>query len=307
MNALYRGRLAPSPTGRVHFGVARTALVAWLRARKVGGALVMRMEDLDPPRVVAGAAEQIVEDLRWLGLDWDEGDDLAEPGPHAPYVQSQRFALYETALETLRAKGLLFPCTCTRKELMALASAPHGDSDLGPRYPGTCLHTPPRGDRNAALRFRMPPGEPFVDALHGAQPASEGDDFVVRRSDRLYAYQLAVVVDDIAMQITEVVRGDDLLSSTPRQIALYRALDAEPPTFLHVPLVLGPQGERMSKRFGSMGVAELRAAGMSAEQVVGKLAVSLGLVPEGTVLAARELVAYFELAVIPKQAVLIRE
>jgi glutamyl-tRNA synthetase len=292
-NAEYRGRLAPSPTGRVHWGTARTALVAWLRARSAGGALVMRIEDLDPPRVVAGSAAEIMADLRWLGLDWDEGPDVG--GPYGPYVQSQRFATYAAAIEALEEKGLVFPCTCTRKELQAIASAPHGDSDLGPRYPGTCLHGPTHPERPASRRFRMPRSEAFVDLLHGAWPQGEPDDFVVQRSDGHYAYQLAVVVDDIAMGITEVVRGDDLLSSTPRQIALYRALDATPPAFLHVPLVLRDNGERLAKRNGATAIAELREQGMTPEQVIGVLGASLGLVARGTTLSARELLPRFAL------------
>jgi glutamyl-tRNA synthetase len=273
-------------------GIARTALIAWLRARACGGALVMRIEDLDPPRVVPGAAEAICADLRWLGLDWDEGPDVG--GAHGPYAQSERFDSYERAIEELRAHGLVFECTCSRKEL-AIMSAPHGDAELGPRYPGTCLRVPPREDRPASLRFRMPRGEAFVDAVRGPQAESEPDDFVVRRADGLYAYQLAVVVDDIAMGITEVVRGDDLLSSTPRQIALYRALGKEPPAFAHVPLLLGFDGTRLSKRAGSASIAERRSAGARPEEVIGELATSLGLVAPGTRIAARELIPGFEL------------
>lgn len=277
----------------MHWGTARTALVAWLRARSAGGVLVMRMEDLDPPRVVPGSADEIMRDLRWLGLDWDEGPDVG--GPCGPYVQSLRFDSYAAALETLKDKGLLFPCTCTRKELLAIASAPHGDSDLGPRYQGTCWHGPTHPDRPSSQRFRMARGEPFVDLMRGPWPQSEPDDFVVRRSDGHYAYQLAVVVDDIAMGITEVVRGDDLMSSTPRQIALYRAFDREPPAFLHVPLGLGADGERLSKRNGATAIAELREQGMTPEQVIGRLGVSLGLVAEGTTLSALELLPLFTL------------
>jgi glutamyl-tRNA synthetase len=275
----------------VHWGTARTALVAWLRARSAGGTLVMRIEDLDPPRVQPGSAEEIMADLAWLGLDWDEGPDVG--GPYAPYVQSQRFATYAAAVEIIERKGLIFPCTCTRKELQAIASAPHGDSDLGPRYPGTCLHGPTHPERPSSRRFHMPRGEAFVDELHGPRPESEPDDFVVQRSDGHYAYQLAVVVDDIAMGITEVVRGDDLLSSTPRQIALYRALDAEPPRFLHIPLGLGADGERLSKRNGAIAIAELREQGMTPEQVIGVLGASLGLVAQGTTLTARKLLPFF--------------
>jgi len=269
----------------MHWGTARTALLGWLRARSAGGVLVMRMEDLDPPRVVPGSADEILRDLEWLGLDWDEG----------PHVQSQRFDRYEAAIETLRALGLVFACTCSRKDLQAIASAPHGDSALGPRYPGTCLHAPIRTDRPAALRFHMLRGEAFSDGLHGAQPESEPDDFVVKRADGVYAYQLAVVVDDIAMGITEVVRGDDLLSSTPRQIALYRALGAEPPRFLHVPLLLGPDGTRLSKRHEAPAVGEQREQGRAPEHVIGALAATLGIVPAGTVISARELLPLFEL------------
>jgi glutamyl-tRNA synthetase len=277
----------------MHWGTARTALLAWLRARSAGGALVMRIEDLDPPRVVPGSAEGILEDLRWLGLDWDEGPDVG--GPHAPYVQSQRFDRYEAAIEALREQGLIFPCTCSRKDLSALASAPHGDLDLGPRYPGTCLRAPVRTDRPAALRFRMARAEAFVDGVHGARPESEPDDFVVKRADGVYAYQLAVVVDDIAMGITEVVRGDDLLSSTPRQIALYRALRADPPAFVHVPLMLGWDGVRLSKRHGATAIGELRERGASPEEIIGRLATSLGLVEHGVRLSARELLPLFAL------------
>jgi glutamyl-tRNA synthetase len=299
----YRGRFAPSPTGALHSGGARTALVGWLRARHEGGAFVMRVEDLDPPRVIPGAARQILDDLRWLGIDWDEGPDLG--GPFAPYVQSERLSRYDAALERLRAGGAVYRCTCTRKEVQ-IASAPHGeaDGDDGPRYPGTCRDGPTHPERPAALRFRMPDPMPgFDDVLHGPVPARESTgDFVVRRSDGLHAYQLAVVADDIAMEITEVVRGDDLLSSTPRQIALYRALGAEPPRFFHVPLVLGPDGARLGKRHGSIAIADRRAAGATPEQVVGDLAASLELVPRGTPIAAADLVASFDPSRLPRGA-----
>jgi glutamyl-tRNA synthetase len=291
----YRGRFAPSPTGAVHLGTARTALVAWLRARSVGGAFVLRMEDLDGPRVRVGAAEAILADLRWLGLDWDEGPDVG--GPHAPYVQSACTSLYEDALARLRAAGRVYPCTCTRKELAESASAPHGEE---PVYPGTCRHGPTHPERPASMRFGFPEGAPFDDVLMGRRDDGvRSGDFVVRRSDGLFAYQLAVVVDDLRMGITEVVRGADLLSSTPRQIALFEALGGTPPAFLHVPLVLGPDGERLAKRHGAIAIAELRAGGASAEQIVGRLAASLGLVEAGQVVSPRALVERFELARLP--------
>jgi glutamyl-tRNA synthetase len=292
----YRGRFAPSPTGHVHLGTARTALVAWLRARSEGGAFVMRMEDLDGPRVRAGMADAILQDLRWLGLDWDEGPDVG--GPHAPYVQSERSAHHREALDGLRARGLVYPCTCTRKELAELASAPHGEE---PVYPGTCREGRAHPERPAAMRFRFERGAPFVDALLG--PREDGissGDFVLARTDGLFAYQLAVVVDDLLMGITEVVRGSDLLASVPRQVALWRALGAEPPGFLHVPLVLGPDGERLAKRHGAIAVRDLRASGQSAEEIVGRLAGSLGLAAPGERVTPRELVGRFSLARLPR-------
>lgn len=294
----YRGRLAPSPTGRIHFGTARTSLVAWLRARAAGGTLVMRIEDLDPPRVVPGAADAMLEDLRWLGLDWDEGPDT--DGPHAPYAQSRRGDRYKQALAQLAAAGHTFECSCTRKEVAAASSAPHGD--LGPRYPGTCRHGATHPERPRSLRFRMDaPGASFDDVVHGAVPPSPPDDFVVRRSDGLYAYQLAVVIDDIAMGITEVVRGDDLLSSTPRQLALYDALGSTPPAFLHVPLVLGPDGARLSKRHGHIAIADYRDAGHSPQRVVGALAHTLGLAQAGEAITPHALIQRFDLTVLPRE------
>ena len=211
----------------------------------------MRIEDLDAPRVVEGSAESICDDLRWLGLDWDEG----------PVWQSERHDRYELALARLREAGLVYPCSCSRKEIAALASAPHGDDDLGPRYPGTCRDGAQHPDRPCSVRFRM------TDA---------GDDFVLRRADGIWSYQLAVVVDDAEMGITEIVRGADLLSSTPRQVALHRALGYEPPEFLHVPLVHGSDGARLSKRHGAAAIAELRRD-HPPEEVIGMLAGSLGM------------------------------
>lgn len=289
----YRGRLAPSPTGTLHLGVARTALVAWLRARKQQGTLVMRIEDIDTPRVVAQSAHAIMADLRWLGIDWDEGPEVG--GPHAPYEQSRRGALYAAALETLAQRDHVYPCTCSRKEIASVASAPHGD--LGPLYPGTCRAGPIRSDRPAALRFKHHGGAPvFSDVLHGPYSDAAVDDFVLRRGDGMIAYQLAVVVDDIAMQISEVVRGDDLLSSTPRQLALYAALGAPAPQFLHVPLLLGADGRRLSKRHQAPSIAEYRARGVSAQTIIGWLAASLGLLDAPEPVTPGDLIAGFELS-----------
>lgn len=283
---MYRGRLAPSPTGLAHLGIARTSLVAFLRARSQHGQLWMRIEDLDGPRVVAGMADALLRDLTWLGIDWDE-DTMR---------QSLRFDAYEAALEQLRAQGLVYPCTCSRKEIASVASAPH-EGDLEPRYPGTCRHGVSHDDgRTPSWRFRMPEREAdFVDALHGVRIGHTGSDFVIKRADGVYAYQLAVVVDDIAMRITEVVRGDDLLSSTPRQIALYRALGAPVPGFLHVPLMLGRDGTRLAKRHGATSLAQLRDQGVSAERIVGYLAHTLGLIDRDEPISARELIPSFDL------------
>ncbi|HEX2093301.1 MAG TPA: tRNA glutamyl-Q(34) synthetase GluQRS, partial [Longimicrobiaceae bacterium] len=256
---MVRGRFAPSPTGRLHLGNARTALLAWLHARSAGGRFVLRVEDLDRGRVRPGYAEAQLADLRWLGVDWDEGPDVG--GPFAPYLQSEREALYRETLGRLEERGLLYRCRCSRREIAAAASAPHGPADEGPRYPGTC-RARPAGERDgpAALRFPVSPGEVgFRDLLQGPvafDPEAETGDFVVRRRDGVAAYQLAVVVDDAAMGITHVVRGADLLPSTARQLLLYRALELLPPEFLHVPLLLGPDGERLAKRHGAVSLGE---------------------------------------------------
>jgi glutamyl-tRNA synthetase len=305
------GRLAPSPTGRLHLGVARTSLVAWLDARAAGGRLLLRVEDIDTPRVVPGAAEAIARDLRWLGIDWDEGPDVG--GPRGPYVQSARTALYEAALSRLGALGRTFACTCTRKEVALAASAPHGPADDGPRYPGTCREAPrERPGRAPAIRLRTEPGDRVVhrDRLLGALDedvfAATGD-FVLLRSDGLWAYQLAVTVDDLAQGVTSVVRGADLLGSTPRQALLRRLLDptAPPLSTLHVPLVLGPGGQRLAKRDRAASVAELREGGATAEQVVGWLAASLGLVPSGTRVPAAALLPLYDPARLPQDPVTI--
>lgn len=295
----YRGRLAPSPTGRLHLGVARTALLAWLDARAAGGVLLHRVEDLDGPRTVAGAAAAIADDLRFLGLDWDEGyDGGTTPGP---YHQSQRGDFYERALAELARRGLLFPCSCTRKEVREASSAPHGE--LGPQYPGTCRLRPQHPERPQSLRFRMPDvPHAFVDGVFGAVDMDVRDDFIVRRADGLYAYQLAVVVDDIAMGVTHVVRGADLLSSTHRQLALYAALDAAPPRFSHVPLWLSPDGRRLAKRDGAVAVADYRAAGVSPHRLLGALAASVGLCPLGAEVTPRELLQRYRAHRLPMRA-----
>lgn len=286
-----RGRFAPSPTGLMHVGNARTALVAWLSVRQKQGVFVWRLEDIDTPRVVTGMAEAAEEDLAWLGIDWDEGP--AKGGIFSPYSQSQRSQIYEEALEALLAKDQIFPCEYSRKDLQSLASAPHGHEGLSP-YPVSLR--PARLDTNwfealsatqhpyASIRYKVQTGKiVFEDLLQGvvAQDVlNEVGDFVIKRRDGMYAYQLAVVVDDIAMEISEVVRGMDLIDSTARQIQLIRSLGGKIPLYAHVPLVLNDQREKLSKRDEGLTLRSLREAGIKPAQLRGYLAYTLGLIDE---------------------------
>ncbi len=277
------GRFAPSPTGDLHVGSALAALAAWASARSAGGRFVYRVEDLDGPRAVPGSSERQIEDARWLGLDWDEGPDVG--GPHGPYRQSERDALYEAALQRLAKAGHLFPCRVSRKDLLELASAPHGADGLPP-YPVALRPRDlapdwfDRGPRDAALRFAVEAGAvAFEDRVVGRvveDVRQSVGDVVLKRRDGVYAYQLAVVVDDLAMGVTEVVRGMDLLDSTARQIRLIEALGGTVPTYAHVPLLVNARGEKLSKRDGALTVRSLREAGVSSEALVGWLAAALG-------------------------------
>ncbi|WP_248926284.1 tRNA glutamyl-Q(34) synthetase GluQRS [Paenibacillus hamazuiensis] len=307
-----RGRFAPTPSGQLHIGNARTALLAWLQIRSAQGRFVLRMEDIDKPRSKPELARQIVDDLLWLGLDWDEGPGAG--GDYGPYVQSEREFLYGEALDKLMRQGLLYPCYCSRAELVGIASAPHGLSSEGPVYPGTCrsLTSEQRAVKQAvktpSLRFAMPDKEMvFDDLVAGKQrfPAGAGGDFVVKRADGIFAYQLAVVVDDAAMRITDVLRGVDLLDSTPRQLALYEALGLDAPRFAHVPLLYGPDGKRLSKRHGAVSVTGMRAAGTSPEKVIGCLAYWSGLISCPEPVKASDLVPLFDAAKIPTGDILI--
>jgi glutamyl-tRNA synthetase len=286
----YRGRLAPSPTGYLHLGHARTFWAAYERAREAGGALVLRDEDLDPSRSRAEFAAAMLEDLRWLGVGWDEGPDVG--GPFAPYTQSARRSFYLEAWSRLVASGHVYPCVCSRRDIARAAEAPHESptsdgartagaraaSDDEPHYPGTCR--PPAGvapraaESPAGLnwRFRVPEGEEvvFEDVRQGRQVFVAGrdfGDFVVWRRDDVPAYQLAVVTDDALMRITEVVRGADLLKSTARQILLQRALGHPTPAYFHCDLVTDERGERLAKRHESLSLRALRAAGLTPEAV----------------------------------------
>lgn len=279
---MIRTRFAPSPTGDLHLGGAWTALASWVLARARGGRVLLRVEDLDPPRVVAGAAARIAEDLAWLGLDWDEG----------PVFQSGRAAAYDAAIATLSARGLVYPCDCSRQEIARVASAPHaGEESI---YPGICRDLDPARPfkRSPALRVRVPDREvSFDDSWTGTfrqHLARDVGDFVLRRGDGVTAYQLAVAVDDAQMGVTDVVRGVDLLGSTPRQIWLLEVLGLPSPRYAHVPLVVAADGARLAKRTRGASVRELRAAGFSAEEIVGELAFGLGLAPDASPRTARE-------------------
>jgi glutamyl-tRNA synthetase len=290
---LTRGRLAPSPTGAQHVGNARTYLIAWLSARSQEGELPLRIEDIDSPRIKQGATAQILDDLNWLGLDWD-GE---------PVVQSQRLDFYEAALRLLQERELVYPCTCTRTDVAEAASAPHAGSE-GPAYPGTCAHrrvadAAELGDRPYSWRFRAKGSPTFVDDFRGPIDVEPAGDFVVWKSAGTPAYQLAVVVDDAAMGVTEVVRGDDLIPSTPRQLMLYEALNLEAPLLIHVPLVVGPDGRRLAKRHGDTRLSALREAGVQAEWLVGLLAWSCGWSSNPEPISASELLPLFRLDSIP--------
>ena len=265
----YRGRLAPSPTGLLHIGHARTFWIAAWRAQQNAGTLILRNEDLDPQRSRPEFAKAMLEDLRWLGFRWSEGPDCG--GPYGPYSQSERRSHYLSAWRKLRDAGFIYPCTCSRKDLEQAASAPN-DADDEPNYPGRCssrddaaLFQSPAG---VNWRFRVPDSEQvrFADIQLGVQTFTAGrdfGDFIVWRRDDVPAYQLAVVVDDAQMQITEVVRGADLLKSTARQILLYRALKLGVPAYYHCDLVRDEAGVRLAKRHDSLSIRQLRENGLS--------------------------------------------
>lgn len=277
-----RTRFAPSPTGDLHLGGVWTALASWAVARDASGSVVLRVEDIDTPRVVAGAADRILEDLAWLGIDWDEG----------PILQSSRTTIYEAALAQLDQAGLTYPCDCSRAEIARAASAPHpGEEGRESIYPGTCRDASPRRafKRSPAIRLRVPEDArvAFDDAIAGHVeedvPQSVGD-FVLRRGDGVFAYQLVVAIDDAAMDITTVVRADDLLGSTARQLLLMRLLGYQKvPGYVHVPLVVAPDGQRLAKRAPRATVRELAARGVSREEMIATLAHGLGLVEAGAV------------------------
>jgi glutamyl-tRNA synthetase len=268
----YRGRIAPTPTGHLHLGHARTFWVARQRASQAGGIIVLRIEDLDPQRCRPAFADAMLEDLRWFGLTWEEGPDVG--GPFGPYVQSQRRPLYLEAWRRLKDAGLIYPCSRSRQDVRRAAQAPHPEEeDAEPLYPIEWRPPPDTGldathPAGVNWRFRVPDGEVvrFRDGRYGEVAYEAGrdfGDFLVWRRDDVPAYELAVVVDDAATRISEVVRGVDLLRSTARQLLLYRALGLEPPDFFHCPLMTDEQGRRLAKRTDALSLRAMRAQGLS--------------------------------------------
>jgi glutamyl-tRNA synthetase len=289
-NEQVRGRFAPSPTGPLHLGNLRTALVAWLMARRIGGGFIVRMEDLD--RVTSSLAHEAdqLDSLRSIGLDWD-GEVVR---------QSERFSLSRAAIDRLRAAGLVYECFCTRREIRLAAEAPQGPDTEG-RYPGTCreLTQVQRAElgaqgRRPALRLLSDGGEERFDDLFSGTHTGRVDDLVLQRNDGVPAYNLAVVVDDAAQGVTQVVRGDDLVASTPGQIRLHRLLDLPIPQYAHVPMVLAPDGTRLAKRHGAVTLADLAARGWSPGEVCARLARSIGIDTGGRAVTATELLDLFD-------------
>jgi glutamyl-tRNA synthetase len=317
------GRLAPSPTGALHLGNARTFLLAWLSIRQQAGQIVFRIEDLDSPRVKPWAIEQTLQDLQWLGLDWDRLASDSEQGLHATtsrqdyWLQSDRLQRYEAILQQLQNAGKIYPCLCTRSDVAAAASAPHENSHSFPElegvvYPGTCrelsLKQLPKTEKYC-WRWRFESGEQtFRDVLRGTQAANaelQLGDFVIARVEhgrRWPAYQLAVVVDDFDQGITEVVRGDDLLFSTFRQLAILQFLDWPIPIYIHVPLMVGGDGRRLAKRHGDTRLCTLREQGVSSQAVAGYLAFTLGLIAEPKAIEPASLIGHLNWSRLPRQA-----
>lgn len=294
---MIRGRFAPSPSGRMHLGNVWSCLLAWLSARSAGGGMVLRLEDLDPDRCKMEYCDQVMRDLEWLGLDWDG----------QPVYQSRRTEAYAEAFHTLERRGLVYPCYCTRAERLA-ASAPHR-SDGAAVYDGRCRRLLP-AEREALSRTRRPawrvlvPEESitFRDLLQGEYSEDlfrDCGDFILRRSDGVYAYQLAVVVDDAAMGVTQVVRGSDLLDSTPRQLWLQEVLGLPHPSYGHVPLLLAPDGHRLAKRDRDLELGQLREM-YTAPQLVGRLAFAAGLIPEYAPVTPGELLPLFAWTKVPR-------
>ena len=307
MTGREKGRFAPSPSGRMHLGNLLCSLLAWLSARKAGGSVVLRIEDLDKARCPDAFARQLEQDLAWLGLTWDEGG-MEQPG----YCQSQRSQIYQEYFDRLVQQGLVYPCFCSRAQLHG-ASAPHR-SDGTPIYGGTCRQLTAQerqqrsSGRNAAMRLKVPDRQiAFVDGHLGRVEqnlAGECGDFILRRADGVFAYQLAVVVDDALMGVTQVVRGADLLDSTPRQLYLYELLGLTPPRFYHLPLLLAPDGRRLSKRDGDVSLEQLQQR-YTPQEILGRLGWLAGLLQRPQPMELNQLLELFDWEKVPRQDILL--
>ena len=295
-----RGRFAPSPTGRMHLGNVYCALLSWLAAKNEGGEWILRIEDLDPQRSRMEYAEQIEQDLKWLGLEWDEGGSSG--GPYSPYYQSQRQEIYDYYFRQLQQQQTVYPCYCTRADILAATQAPHlGEPTLA--YPGTCRNLTDEERRRKSLvkqpsyRLKVPSETvTFEDGHYGpcrTNLAQTCGDFIVRRADGVFAYQLAVVVDDMLMHINQVVRGRDLLSSTPQQIYLYELFNSSVPMFYHVPLLMSSEGSRLCKRDKSMDMGELKKLYTKPEQLLGLIGAVCGIIDRQEEVTASELLKEF--------------
>ncbi|MEE9446641.1 MAG: tRNA glutamyl-Q(34) synthetase GluQRS [Arenicellales bacterium] len=291
------GRYAPSPSGAQHLGNIQTALLAWLQARMAGGKFILRMDDLDAPRIKLGSAEQIIDDLKWIGLDWDNVVGARYTADEQRvYAQSNNLAVYQKVFETLVEQGQVFPCVCSRKQIKHKVGRPNTAGHY--IYPGSCRKLDAREylhKKGIAWRFSVS-AEPilFTDRIMGTQNqnlALEWGDFIIKRKDGIFAYQFASVVDDVYLKVTDVVRGEDLLSSTPAQIAIYNALNQLPPRFWHMPLKRDDAGLKLSKRDGADSLQLLRADAKTPEQVLGRLAYDLGLMTDDRPLELNELLS----------------
>lgn len=306
-----RGRFAPSPTGYMHLGNAWVALLAWLQVRQQGGTFVLRIEDIDEQRSKAIYEDAIMRDLHWLGLDWDEGPN--QGGASGPYVQQQRYDRYETALAALKGQGLLYPCYCSRARLQAIAGAPHaGEAYVYDRHCyGLSQAQQASMTKVPSWRIHVPDETiSFTDGLYGLQEAylpSACGDFVVRRADGMFAYQLAVSVDDAAMGMTHVLRGRDLLASAAPQIWLIRLLGGTAPAYMHVPMLMDKSGERLSKRQQGITLGQLRDAGLTGEQVIAYLAYKGNLIDRFEELRPSQLIQSFNSLKLEKENIYIEE
>lgn len=297
-----KGRYAPSPTGELHLGNVATALLAWLQIKQLGGQFLLRIEDNDQQRSKPEFIDQIFFDLEWLGLTWDE----------KPVLQSERTALYREALNTLQSKGLTYPCFCSRKDIQTLASAPHSILSDGPDYPGFCRDLSAeeqeamRRDKDPSIRFKLPhQSYSYTDIIRGEQSFAPGwgGDFVIKRADDMWAYQLACTVDDLEMGITHVIRGGDLVDSTPRQIAIIRALGNTPPSYGHTPLWMGSDDHRLSKRNGALSIRDYREKGKTQEEIFGWIARRCGLTETSEHISLHELVELFDISKLNRETV----